>query len=68
MNSNASPKIFLVLAVMMIAAGIVAVDQRAAQAGEVTPTSGYKVLEPIRHGNLTVFPVVAAKSFPRVSF
>ena len=33
-----------------------------AQAGEVGSLSGYKVLEPIRHGNLTVFPVVAATS------
>ena len=33
-----------------------------AQAGEVGSGSGYKVLEPIRHGNLTVFPVVSATS------
>jgi hypothetical protein len=30
--------------------------------GEVPLTSGYKVLSPIRHGNLTVFPVAAASS------
>src|SRR5437879_3113240 len=30
--------------------------------GEVPLTSGYKVLPPIRHGNLTVFPVAAASS------
>ena len=64
MHSSVSPKVFLVLAVLMIAAGAVLVDQRDAQAGEVTPAPGYKVLEPIRHGNLTVFPVVAAKSYP----
>jgi hypothetical protein len=68
MNSNLSPKIFLVLAVFMIAAGVVLMDQRAAQAGEVTPAPGYKVLEPIRHGNLTIFPVVAAKSYPTGEF
>jgi hypothetical protein len=67
MNSNASTKIFLVLVVLMISAGVVLVDQHDAQAGEVTP-SGYKVLEPIRHGNLTVFPVVAAKSYPTGEF
>jgi hypothetical protein len=67
MNSNASPKIFLLLAVLMVA-GIVLVDQHDAQAGEVTPSPGYKVLEPIRHGNLTVFPVVAAKSYPTGEF
>jgi hypothetical protein len=68
MNSNLSPKIFLVLGVLMIAAGLVLVDQRDAQAGEVAPAPGYKVLEPIRHGNLTVFPVVAAKSYPTGEF
>ena len=31
-------------------------------AGGAALPSGYKVLEPIRHGNLTVFPVVAASS------
>jgi hypothetical protein len=67
MNSNASPKIFLVLAVLMISAGVVLVDRHDAQAGEVT-ASGYKVLEPIRHVNLTVFPVVAAKSYPTGEF
>src|ERR1700751_5652312 len=41
---------------------------KTARAGEVTPSSGYKVLEPIRHGNLTVFPVVAAKSYPTGEF
>jgi hypothetical protein len=34
-----------------------------AKAGEAPlPSSGYKVLDPIRQGNLTVFPVVAATS------
>ncbi len=68
MRSNLSPKIFLVLAVVMMAAGFVFVDQRDVRAGELTPAPGYKVLEPIRHGNLTVFPVVAAKSYPTGEF
>lgn len=68
MHPYASPKIFLALAVLMMAAGLVVVDQRAAQAGEVAPGSGYKVLEPIRHGNLTIFPVSAAKSYPTGEF
>jgi hypothetical protein len=63
-----SPKIFLAVAVLLTMAGLLIVDQRDARAGEVTPTSGYKVLEPIRHGNLTVFPVVAAKSYPTGEF
>ncbi|MGP0017826.1 MAG: ARPP-1 family domain-containing protein [Candidatus Sulfotelmatobacter sp.] len=68
MNSKAIPKIFLVLAVLMMAAGVVLVDQHQAQAGEINTAPGYKVLEPIRHGNLTVFPVVAAKSYPTGEF
>jgi hypothetical protein len=61
-----SPKIFVALTVLLIVAGVVVGDQQPVQAGEVTP--GYKVLEPIRHGNLTVFPVVAAKSYPTGEF
>src|SRR5579863_6498977 len=63
-----SPKTFLAFAVLVIVGGLVVVDQRQARAGEVTAASGYKVLEPIRHGNLTVFPVVAAKSYPTGEF
>jgi hypothetical protein len=66
-----SPKTFLVVAVLLMMAGLVVVDQRVAQvaqAGELTPAPGYKVLDPIRHDNLTVFPVVAAKSYPTGEF
>ena len=63
-----NPKIFLGLTVLVIVAGLVVVDQRQARAGEVSAASGYKVLEPIRHGNLTVFPVVASKSYPTGEF
>jgi hypothetical protein len=63
-----NPKIFFAVTVLVIVAGLVVVDRRDAQAGEVTTPSGYKVLEPIRHGNLTVFPVVAAKSYPTAEF
>jgi hypothetical protein len=38
------------------------------QAGEVSPTSGYSLLSPIRSGNLTVFPVVASKSYDTAEF
>ena len=68
MHPNHSPKVFLILAVLMMVAGLVVLDQRAAQAGEVTPPPGYKVLDPIRHGNLTVFPVVSAKSYATGEF
>ncbi|HET7890548.1 MAG TPA: DUF6569 family protein [Candidatus Sulfotelmatobacter sp.] len=62
-----SRRIFLALTVMLTMAGLV-VDQQDAGAGEVSQASGYKVLEPIAHGNLTVFPVVAAKSYPTGEF
>lgn len=38
------------------------------QAGEVSPSSGYSLLDPIRSGNLTVFPVVASKSYDTAQF
>jgi len=63
-----SPKILLAAAVLVIVAGMVAVDQRQALAGEIGGASGYKVLEPIRHGNLTVFPVVTGKSYSTGEF
>ena len=62
-----SLKIGLLLTVVVVAV-VVAGNQREAHAGEAVPTSGYKVLDPIRHGNLTVFPVVAAKSYPTGEF
>jgi hypothetical protein len=63
-----SRKIFLAVTVLAIVTGIVVTDQRQAQAGEVSSSAGYKVLEPIRHGSLTVFPVVAAKTYPTSEF
>lgn len=63
-----SPKIFLAWIALFVVVGLVVVDQREARAGEVAPAPGYKVLEPIRHGNLTVFPVVAAKSYSTSEF
>ena len=60
-------RIVLAFTVMLTMAGLVG-DQQNARAGEVSPASGYKVLEPIAHGNLTVFPVVAAKSYPTGQF
>jgi hypothetical protein len=61
-------KILAGLTVLVMVGGLVFVGQRPARAGEATPGSGYKVLDPIRHGNLTVFPVVAAKSYPTGEF
>jgi hypothetical protein len=61
-------KTFLALAVLFTVGGFVVLDQHTARAGEAIPASGYKVLDPIRHGNLTVFPVVAAKTYSTAEF
>jgi len=52
----------------MIVAAMVCADLRPVHAGEQPYASGYKVLEPIRHGSLTVFPVVAPKSYATGEF
>jgi hypothetical protein len=59
-----------VLAVVVVAifVAVFSVEEKSARAGEVVSTSGYKVLDPIRHGSLTVFPVVAAKTYPTGEF
>jgi hypothetical protein len=38
------------------------------RAGEVPPTSNYTLLSPLRSGNLTVFPVVANRSYDTSEF
>ena len=63
-----NPKSFIAVMVLLLVAGFVMIDHHTARAGEVNPTSGYKVIEPIRHGNLTVFPVVAAKTYSTGEF
>jgi hypothetical protein len=63
-----SLKISLLWAILVIVAIVVAGNHKQVQAGEVSPTSGYKVLDPIRHGNLTVFPVVTARTYSTSEF
>ena len=63
-----NPKIVLAVLVLLIAGAFVMSNHQTARAGEVTPAPAFKVLDPIRHGNLTVFPVVAAKSYPTNEF
>lgn len=55
----------VVVIALMVAASVV-VPCRL-QAGE-TPSPGYSLLSPIRSGNLTVFPVVANKSYDTAEF
>jgi len=52
--------------VLLVAAAVVV--PCLLQAGEVTSASGYSLLSPIRSGNLTVFPVVASKSYDTAEF
>ena len=63
-----NPKILLTLIALWFLAAALFVDQHEAQAGEPGPAPGLKVLEPIRHGNLTVFPVVTSKSYATAEF
>jgi len=63
-------KTYFAVALVLII-GLAFAGRWGAQAGTVPPTtstSSYKVLAPIRHGSLTVFPVVAAKSFDTSEF
>lgn len=62
-----NPKILFVLPALALAAIALSWPCHA-PAGGLPPTSGYTVLAPIRHGNLTVFPVVAARSYDTEEF
>lgn len=64
------PRLFVAVAVVVVIAvtGMVCPDMRPVHAGEQPSVSGYKVLEPIRHGSLTVFPVVAPRSYATGEF
>jgi hypothetical protein len=62
------PRMFLVVTMLAIVGVWVLAGPRVVRAGEAVAASGDRVLEPIRHGNLTVFPVVASKSYPTGEF
>jgi hypothetical protein len=61
------PKLMATVVALVGVAGIFGVNCPV-HAGEQPSISGYKVLEPIRHGSLTVFPVVAPKSYATGEF
>ena len=66
-------KMLLTLAALLLLSGLTAVrvvtaNLRPVHAGEGPSSSAFKVLGPIRHGNLTVFPVVAPKSYATGEF
>ena len=56
------------ITLLAVMAGAVCLNLRPARAGEQPSVSGYKVLDPIRHGSLTVFPIVAPKSYATGEF
>ncbi|MGC2196972.1 MAG: DUF6569 family protein [Terriglobales bacterium] len=60
--------VFLSTMVLAIAVGLVAGGGREVRAGQPSAANDYRVLAPIRHGNLTVFPVVAAVSHDTAGF
>jgi len=62
------PKLFVAVIAMVAVAGILWPQPRSVRAGQENPASGYKVLEAIRNGSLTVFPVVASKSYATSEF
>jgi ARG/rhodanese/phosphatase superfamily protein len=53
---------------MALAAVLVFVPQEPVRAGELPVAGGYRVLAPITHGNLTIFPVVAATTHDTSEF
>jgi len=62
------PRLLVAVIALVAVAGMISVDLRPVHAGEEPSTSGYKVLDPIRHGSLTVFPVVAPRSYATGEF
>lgn len=68
MKTSLGPKIFVALLVLTMVSAVMISATRPVSAGEVGASQGYKVLDPIRHGNLTVFPVVTTRSYPTGEF
>jgi hypothetical protein len=62
------PRLLVAVMGLVAVAAMVRVDLRPVQAGQEPSASGYKVLDPIRHGSLTVFPVVASRSYATGEF
>jgi hypothetical protein len=62
------PRLFVTLIAMLSVAATFCLSLQRVHAGQEPDASGYQVLEPIRQGSLTVFPVVASKSYPTGEF
>jgi hypothetical protein len=61
-------RLFATLVAVAVVAAILCLQLRRVQAGQESTASGYTVLGPIRNGSLTVFPVVASKSYATGQF
>jgi hypothetical protein len=61
-------KLWVTVIAMLVVTATLCLKLRLAHAGQEFSDSGLKVLEPIRNGSLTVFPVVASKSYPTDEF
>jgi hypothetical protein len=55
-------KLVFWLAVVVVLVGLAVVIPCLLPAGEVSARTGFQVLAPIRHGNLTIFPVVTTNA------
>jgi len=62
------PRLFVTLIAMLAVAATFFLSLERVHAGQEPDASGYQVLEPIRQGSLTVFPVVTSKSYPTGQF
>jgi hypothetical protein len=62
------PRLFVTPIAMLAVAATLCLNLQRVHAGQELDASGYQVLEPIRQGSLTVFPVVASKSYPTGEF
>jgi hypothetical protein len=63
-----NPKLLLAVLLLSAVAGLGLGGRWKAEAGELPSAAGYKVLSPLRHGNLTVFPVVAERTHATQEF
>src|SRR5437660_5434073 len=63
-----NPKLFFAFAGVALVCGMVLVAGRGLTAAPAPVNDDYTVLDAIRHGNLTVFPVVAAKTHDTSDF
>ena len=64
-----SKKLWLAIAAVMVLLGAAVIIPCLARGGDVRASGGaYQVLDPIRHGNLTIFPVVSSTSHDTRAF